>query len=93
MYFFIFQLKDSFEVGKEIKISIDIKPRRPTGLLLSVHGRRDYLVLELLENEVLVNVENGRGPFHASFKLGNDVSICDGNWHTIVGEWHAFLTL
>ncbi|CAK1588443.1 unnamed protein product [Parnassius mnemosyne] len=77
------KLLENFKVGFEISISMEVKPRNSTGLLLSVHGRRDFMVLELLENEVVANVENGKGPFHASYKLGNKFSLCDGNWHRI----------
>lgn len=65
---------------------MEVKPRNSTGLLLSIHGRRDFLVLELLENEVVANVENGKGPFHASYKLGSKFSLCDGEWHRIHGK-------
>lgn len=65
---------------------MEIRPRNSTGLLLSVHGKKDYLVLELLENEVVANVENGNGPFRASFSLGNKFELCDGNWHKIHGK-------
>lgn len=82
-----FQVLDSkFRVGREISISLEIKPRNSTGLLMSVHGGKDFLVLELLENEVVANVENGKGPFRASYKLGNKFSLCDGQWHKIHGK-------
>ncbi|XP_045458049.1 laminin subunit alpha [Melitaea cinxia] len=77
------KLLENFKVGYEISISMEIKPRNSTGLLLSVHGKRDFMILELVENEVIANVENGKGPFHASYKLGNKFSLCDGNWHRI----------
>ncbi|XP_034839290.1 laminin subunit alpha [Maniola hyperantus] len=77
------KLLENFRIGYEISISMEVKPRNSTGLLLSVHGRKDYMVLELMENEVLANVENGRGNFSASYKLGNKFSLCDGNWHKI----------
>ncbi|XP_049885179.1 laminin subunit alpha [Pectinophora gossypiella] len=77
------KLQENFKVGFEISISMEVKPRNSTGLLLSVHGKKDFMILELLENEVVANVENGRGPFHASYKLGNKFSLCDGKWHKI----------
>ncbi|XP_045509429.1 laminin subunit alpha [Colias croceus] len=77
------KLMENFKVGYEISISMEVKPRNSTGLLLSVHGRRDFMIIELLENEVVANVENGKGPFHASYKLGDKFSLCDGNWHRI----------
>ncbi|XP_063394216.1 laminin subunit alpha [Cydia fagiglandana] len=75
--------ESNFRVGISLSISMEIKPRNTTGLLLAVHGKKDYLVLELLEHEVVVNVENGKGEFHASYKLAEPTSLCDGNWHKI----------
>ncbi|XP_061719203.1 laminin subunit alpha-like [Cydia pomonella] len=75
--------ESNFRVGISLSVSMEIKPRNTTGLLLAVHGKKDYLVLELLENEVVVNVENGKGEFHASYKLAEPTSLCDGNWHKI----------
>ncbi|XP_032527888.2 laminin subunit alpha [Danaus plexippus] len=77
------KLLENFKVGYEISITMEIKPRNSTGLILSVYGKKDFMILELLENEVIANVENGKGPFHASYKLGNKFSLCDGNWHRI----------
>ncbi|KAG6444669.1 hypothetical protein O3G_MSEX003477, partial [Manduca sexta] len=77
------KLIENFKVGNEVSISMEVRPRNSTGLLMSVHGRKDFLVLEMLENEVVANVENGNGPFHASYKLGHRYSLCDGNWHKI----------
>ncbi|XP_048488928.1 laminin subunit alpha [Plutella xylostella] len=77
------RLRENFRVGYEISVSMEIKPRNSTGLLLSVHGKKDFLVLELLDRELVANVENGKGPFHASFKLGSKLTLCDGNWHKI----------
>ncbi|KAM3968484.1 laminin subunit alpha [Aphomia sociella] len=77
------KLYSRFTVGNEISVSMDVKPRNTTGLLFSVHGRKDYMIMELVENEVVARVENGKGPFQASFKLGNKFSLCDGKWHKI----------
>lgn len=69
---------------------MQVRPRNLTGLLLSVHGKKDYMVLELLEDEIVVTVENGNGPFKASYKLGNKFHLCDGNWHKIHGKFDCF---
>lgn len=76
---------ENFKVGEEVSISMEVRPRNSTGLLLSVHGKKDYLVLEMLENEVAATVENGNGPFRATYKLANNYTLCDGNWHKIHG--------
>ncbi|KAJ8738019.1 hypothetical protein PYW08_000614 [Mythimna loreyi] len=77
------KLLDKFNVGDEVSISMEIRPRNSTGLLLSVSGKKHYLVLELLDNEVVATVDNGHKAFSASFSLGNKFALCDGNWHKI----------
>ncbi|KAJ8736784.1 hypothetical protein PYW07_000055 [Mythimna separata] len=78
------KLLEKFNVGDEVSISMEIRPRNSTGLLLSVTGKKHYLILELLENEVVATVDNGHGPFRASYSLGNNkFALCDGNWHKI----------
>ncbi|XP_037870167.2 laminin subunit alpha [Bombyx mori] len=77
------KLLENFKVGDEVSISMEVRPRNTTGLLLSVHGKKDYMVLELLDSEVVANVENGNGPFRATYKLSNKHYLCDGNWHKI----------
>ncbi|XP_060809379.1 laminin subunit alpha [Amyelois transitella] len=77
------KLVNHFRVGNEVGIAMEVKPRNSTGLLLSVYGKKDYLVIELLENSVVARVENGMGPFQASFNFGENFSLCDGKWHTI----------
>lgn len=79
------QLLDVFKIGNEFSISMEVKARNSTGLLMSAHGRKDYMVLELLENQVVANVENGKGSFKAVFVTAN-FSLCDGQWHKIQGE-------
>lgn len=69
---------------------MEVRPRNTTGLLLSVHGKKDYMVLELLDSEVVANVENGNGPFRATYKLSNKHYLCDGNWHKIHGEFRVY---
>lgn len=80
------QLLENIKIGNEFSIAMEVKPRNSTGLLLSAHGKKDYMVLELMDNQVVAHVENGKGPFHAVFKLANKSSLCDGKWHKIQGE-------
>lgn len=89
---FQLQLLEKFNVGDEVSISMEIRPRNSTGLLLSVTGKKHYLVLELLDNEVVATVDNGHGPFRASYSLGNKFALCDGNWHKIHGELTPILS-
>ncbi|KAH1008402.1 hypothetical protein HUJ05_008957 [Dendroctonus ponderosae] len=79
------RLKEHFLVGKMFNIKMQIKPRVNTGVLVAVHGRRDYLVLEMTNGHLKLAVENGKGPVVATYiPPGNDsYSLCDGQWHEI----------
>ncbi|XP_018320894.1 laminin subunit alpha [Agrilus planipennis] len=77
------KLKERFKVGVTINIKMDIKPRTTSGVLIAVHGKRDYLVLEMVNGTIKVTVENGKGPISNSFRADNPHYLCDGQWHTI----------
>lgn len=80
------KLADSYNVGIEIDIQMDIKPRNVSGLLMSVHGKKDYLVLQMVDGDIVFKVNNGKGPMIATFKPPDDTYyFCDGNWHSIQG--------
>lgn len=55
---------------------------------MAVHGRRDYLVLEMTNGHLKLAMDNGKGPVVATyFPPGNDsYSLCDGQWHEIQGD-------
>lgn len=76
-------LYDKFSVGKEITVSMKIKPRKTSGVLMAVHGSKDYLVLQMVEGTVKFTVDNGRGPFTAVYNPPTENYLCNGNWHTI----------
>lgn len=65
---------------------MDIKPRSTSGHLLSVHGKRDYLVLEMINGTVKFLVKTAKGSIETSFEPTNSNSLCDGNWHNIRGN-------
>ncbi|KAB0790802.1 hypothetical protein PPYR_15312 [Photinus pyralis] len=77
------KLEEKFKVGLEIDIKMEIKPRNISGLLISVHGKRDYLVLEMVDGVIKLTVENGKGPIYTSFKPDKPHYFCDGQWHSI----------
>ncbi|XP_050301015.1 laminin subunit alpha [Anthonomus grandis grandis] len=79
------KLKERYNVGEMFNIKMDIKPRVNTGVLLAVHGKKDFLVLEMLHGQLRLTVENGRGPVVATYSSGNNntFSLCDGRWHEI----------
>ena len=66
---------------------MDIKPRSTSGVLLAVHGKRDYLLLQMVDGVIKFTVDNGKGPITSSFKPPKDEFLfCDGNWHQIHGN-------
>ena len=44
---YIQQVYRQFRVGLDFDITMSIKPRNITGLLLGIQGRRDYLILQV----------------------------------------------
>lgn len=72
-----------FRVGLDFDITMSIKPRNITGLLLGIQGRRDYLLLQMVDGTMTFTVDNGRGPITAVFKPANEFDFCDGKWHEI----------
>ena len=53
---------------------------------MSVHGRRDYLILQMVNGTLVFSVDNGRGPIVATFNPPYEHHMCDGKWHSIQGE-------
>lgn len=80
------RLRERFKVGLELDLKMDIKPRINTGILIAVHGKRDYLVLEMINGIMKLTVENGRGPITTSFRPTSPYYFCDGRWHSIQGK-------
>lgn len=72
-------------MGRDIQIKLDIRPRNNSGILVSVHGRRDYLVLQLIDGAIKVSVDNGKGPIFSLFTPPHPHYFCDGQWHSIEG--------
>ncbi|KAK2708492.1 hypothetical protein QYM36_014189 [Artemia franciscana] len=74
---------ETFRVGLDIDISMEIKPRSMSGILMAVHGRRDYLVLQIVNGTVIFIVDNGRGAISSSYTPPHEHYLCDGQWHSI----------
>jgi len=73
-----------FRVGIEVDITLDIRPRSLGGVLLAVHGKKDFLLLQMLEDGSLsLTVENGRGEMIATYAPPVQHTLCDGQWHSI----------
>ncbi|XP_066250557.1 laminin subunit alpha isoform X1 [Euwallacea similis] len=79
------KLKDRYFVGEMFNVKMEIKPRVNSGLLIAVHGKKDYVVLEMVDGHLRLNVENGRGPVVATYTPpgNNNFTLCDGQWHEI----------
>lgn len=79
----LFKALDRFTVGRTIDIQMDIKPRVTSGHLLSVHGKRDYLVLEMINGTIKFLVKTGKRTIETVLGPNKSNSLCDGNWHKI----------
>jgi len=75
----------SFRVGVVIDIKLDIRPRKTSGVLMSVHGRRDFLLLQMVNGVLKFSVDNGKGAISAQYTPPHEYYFCDGQWHTIQG--------
>lgn len=85
------KLRDKFKVGTQFDVSLDIKPRTQNALLLSVHGKSSYLILQLYKGSLLLLVNNGDGQFNVTATLSNDENFCDGQWRNIVVNKSKFV--
>lgn len=75
-------LYDSYNVGKEMEVELDIKPRRTSGVLFAVHSnnQKDFVLLQMVDGNVKFSVDNGAGIIAVTVSAGN---LCDGQWHTV----------
>ncbi|XP_059144332.1 laminin subunit alpha-like [Physella acuta] len=77
-------LIDKFKVGRDLNISMEIKPRSANGVLLAVHSNTsDYLILQLVAGELIFTVDNGAGAISTSYRPQTSDYLCDGEWHKI----------
>lgn len=61
-----------------------------SGVLLAVHGAKDYLFLQMVGGVMEFTVDNGKGPFTSAFSPDDKSFLCDGEWHTIHGIFRKF---
>ena len=78
----------TFRVGVAIDIKLDIRPRKTSGVLMSVHGRRDFLLLQMVDGYLKFSVDNGKGAISAQYTPPHEHYFCDGHWHSIQGTSH-----
>merc|ERR1712062_185689 len=76
-------LNFSQKAGLDFGITMQIKPRNISGLILAIQGRKDYLILQMVDGTMTFQVDNGRGPITAIFKPESPFQFCDGNWHEV----------
>ncbi|XP_069164876.1 laminin subunit alpha isoform X2 [Procambarus clarkii] len=76
-------LRKRFSVGRVFEMTLDIKPRVNSGVIASVHGRRDFVILQLRNGSVELSVDNGKGIITAKYTPTHPWVLCDGNWHSI----------
>ncbi|XP_026292152.1 laminin subunit alpha [Frankliniella occidentalis] len=85
---------DKFRVGFDIDLSIEVKPRYTSGILVSVHSNKDYLILQLVNGTVKFTVDNGEGPITVEYKPVQPQDVCNGDWLRIQAvKSKAILTL
>ncbi|MEE6464203.1 hypothetical protein FKM82_006212 [Ascaphus truei] len=75
-------IDNSFVLGLEFEMVLDIRPQTLTSILLHVgHVTGSRLSLYMDAGKLTVSVNNGAGEFLAS--VTSPRSLCDGKWHTI----------
>lgn len=77
---------DKFRVGVEINLSLEVKPRYTSGILVAVHSSKDYLLLQLVNGTIKFTVDNGRGPITVKYQPAQPQDVCNGNWIKIEGK-------
>ena len=72
-----------FSVGRVFEMAMEIKPRTINGAIMSVHGRRDFVLLQLRNGSLELSVDNGKGIITTTYTPFSPWSFCDGQWHSI----------
>ena len=70
-------------MGRKFDLTLDIKPRSLSGLLLAVHSTEAFFVLEMDNGEVKMTINTGSGDITTSYKPNDPYLLCDGKWHKI----------
>jgi len=45
----------NYRVGLDFDVTMQIKPRNVSGILLAIQGRRDYLILQVIKQLITLN--------------------------------------
>ncbi|CAL4100667.1 unnamed protein product, partial [Meganyctiphanes norvegica] len=62
---------------------MDVKPRKNTGVLMSVHGKHDFMMLQMKDGSIELSIDNGKGIITVRYKPATPWSLCDGRWHSV----------
>lgn len=77
------KLRDRFRVGNHTNIELEIRPRTTNALLMSVHGKKAFLILELIDGTVQLSANDGEQVYKTIWEPNDEENLCDGNWHSI----------
>ena len=79
------KMEDVFNVGNDITLSLEVRPRSLTGVLLSVHADNDgdFLLLQMVNGELIFTADNGGGEFSTKYTPQASNDLCDSQWHKI----------
>jgi len=82
-------LSKNFSVPLDLDITLQVRPRTLSGVLLSVfnsdHGG-EYLVLQMVDGDVIFSMDNGRGDVSTTYVPLAKNELCNGAWHTIIAK-------
>ncbi|XP_074640335.1 laminin subunit alpha-like [Tubulanus polymorphus] len=79
-------INDQFKVGLDRRFILRIRPRSMDGILLSVSSQRgDYLIMQMVNGELIFSVDNGNEEITAKYIPPINGGLCDGKWHEIIG--------
>lgn len=87
----LLKLYDKFTVGADLTVSMEIKPRTDTAILMSVHGKSAFFIVQLFNGTVIFSVDSGKGVLQTVYKPDDDENLCDGNWHTVKAAKSAYV--
>merc|ERR1719481_2570701 len=65
-------------------MSMAVRPRTNNGVIMSVHGRRDFLMLQMRNGVVELSADNGGGIIRATIEPPTQHYFCNGEWHNFV---------
>uniref|UniRef100_A0A3B5LJZ4 Laminin, alpha 4 n=1 Tax=Xiphophorus couchianus TaxID=32473 RepID=A0A3B5LJZ4_9TELE len=74
-------LDESFELGLRFELTMEVRPRVASAVLLHVRTAGGYFIMYIHQGAVVVVVHDGKHKF--STKVSPRHGVCDGSWHRI----------